>query len=140
MLLLSIQPRYVDAILDGSKQFELRRRKPKAESGPALIYSSAPRMELVASFQIASVTRAPLGLLWQLVRESAGVSRREFDTYFHGLESGVAIEIEDVARLRQPVPLCDLRSAWRGFHPPQSFRYINQTDLDKLTKPARRAA
>jgi predicted transcriptional regulator len=131
MLLLSIHPRYVDAILAGSKTVELRRRRPRIESGKALIYASAPRMELVASFRVAKIVRAPLGSLWQAVRHVAGISRQEFDAYFSGLQSGVAISIADVTEFG-PVPLDDLRAAWDGFHPPQGFRYLDWSDVAAL--------
>src|SRR6266700_1632925 len=118
MLLLSIRPKYVDAILSGAKRVELRRRRPQINCGRALIYATAPQMALVASFQVASVIRAPLALLWQSVCSVAGVSRREFNAYFDGLQSGVAIQIADLTTFR-PIPLDDLRAALNGFHPPQ---------------------
>lgn len=141
MLLLSIHPRFVDAILAGTKQVELRRRQPRVSDGSALIYATAPRMELVARFRIASVVRAPLSMLWQSVRDVAGVSRSEFDAYFAGIESGVAIGIADVFEFPEAVGLEKLRDEWRGFHPPQGFRYITGADFAKLPSGAcRRAA
>lgn len=89
-------------------------------------------MALVAGFRVARVVRAPLQLLWQFVREDAGVSRSEFDAYFVGLRSGVGIWITDVVEFCEPVPLADLRAIWRGFHPPQGFRYLESADIAKL--------
>jgi predicted transcriptional regulator len=113
-------------ILSGEKQVELRRQRPRINSGPALIYASAPTMAIVASFQIESVVQIPLVLLWQSVRDVAGVSRAEFDAYFDGLKSGVAIRIAEVKEFRQPISLADMRISWPGFQPPQSFRYVEQ--------------
>ena len=132
MLLLSVHPRHVDAILAGTKRVELRRRCPRMTSGPALIYATAPRMELVASFRIEGVIRQSLDVLWQEVVDLAGVSRWEFDCYFRGLTVGVAIGIADLVELK-PIALNELRAAWGGFHPPQGFRYLIQADFDKLT-------
>jgi len=132
MLLLSIRPKYVDLILAGTKRVELRRQQPRMKSGEAVIYATSPRMELVASFRISSVIRAPIGMLWQLVRHEAGVSRREFDAYFAGLDAGIAIHITDVSQFHRPLPLHELRAAWKGFHPPQGFRYLNQAEITKL--------
>ncbi len=132
MLLLSIHPKHVDSILAGSKRVELRRQQPHIKDGPALIYATAPRMELVATFHVASVICAPLGLLWQLVRETAAVSRREFDQYFSGLANGVAIHIADVSEFQRPIPLTALRTVWPGFHPPQGFRYVEAADFCKI--------
>ncbi len=97
-------------------------------------------MALVGSFRVESVVRAPLGLLWESVREIACVSRREFNTYFAGLDSGVAIHVADVAEFREPIPLDDLRAAWPGFHPPQGFRYLAPDDTALVPIEQNRAA
>lgn len=133
MLLLSIHPRHVESILSGSKRVELRRIRPRIKSGKALIYATAPQMELVASFRIAAVVHAPLSLLWQTVHDVAGVTRREFDAYFSGLQAGNAIHIADVLEFRAPVSLHELRAVWSGFHPPQGFRYLDSQEIAKLS-------
>jgi predicted transcriptional regulator len=98
-------------------------------------------MELVASFQIANVIRAPLPLLWRLVADTAGVSRRTFNSYFDGLQFGIAIGISEVTQFSTPISLCDLRSMWHGFHPPQGFRYLADVETSRLRmRIARRAA
>jgi predicted transcriptional regulator len=65
-------------------------------------------------------------VLWQSVREVAGVSRREFDDYFTGLYSSVAIWLTDVARFRYPIPLTELRAMLHGFQPPQGSVTLTQ--------------
>ena len=89
-------------------------------------------MELVATFRIARVVRGPLPMLWLLARDTASVSRREFDAYFAGLQSGVAIQIADVAKFSRPISLDELRDAWDGFQPPQGFRYLDEAELARL--------
>lgn len=132
MLLLSIHPKHVDAILAGTKTMELRRRRPRVSSGDALIYATSPRMELVAMFRIGSVICTELDSLWRSVEGQAGISRREFDTYYAGLTQGVAIKIADVVHFPVPIPLATLRREWQGFHPPQGFRYVDASQLDGL--------
>jgi predicted transcriptional regulator len=99
-------------------------------------------MKLVASFTIDRVVSAPLGLLWQSVGGAAGVSRREFDAYFAGIETGIAIHISNVVELHRPISLDELRVAWKGFQPPQGFRYLSQFEVARLMGGAsdRRAA
>jgi predicted transcriptional regulator len=132
MLLVSIHPKYVELILSGDKKVELRRRAPRVNGGSALIYATSPRMELIATFQIASVVRAPLGQLWESVRDIAGVTRTEFETYFAGLELGIAIGIADVEKLRAPVKLNEIRASLGKFHPPQGFRYLSSDQVARL--------
>jgi predicted transcriptional regulator len=132
MLLVSIHPKYVELILSGQKTVELRRRCPRLNSGHALIYATAPQMELIASFQVASVVRAPLESLWESVREVAGVTRSEFEAYFKGLELGVAIRIAGVAKLRAPIGLKEIRAVLGNFHPPQGFHYLSADQVARL--------
>jgi len=89
-------------------------------------------MQLVGEFRIESVKQVPLTLLWQLAREHAGVSRDEFDRYFDGMQSGVAIQIADVVEFQRPIALDELRAAWPGFQPPQGFRYIERPSLKRF--------
>jgi predicted transcriptional regulator len=131
MLLLSIRPRFVDSILAGEKRVELRRKCPRVNCRQAIIYATSPRMELVATFRIESIIKGSLPMLWQSVRGRAGVTRQEFDRYFMGLAAGVGIEIGAVVQF-DPVPLDDLRTAWEGFHPPQGFRYLDRSDLNRV--------
>lgn len=138
MLLLSIHPRHVDAILAGTKRVELRRRRPRISEGQAPIYATSPRKEFAATFRIVGVAREPLESLWRRVGKISGVTRDEFDTYFAGLDSGVAIHVADVKKLREPISLDDLREAWNGFHPPQGFRYLEAADV-KLVMSANSA-
>jgi len=111
---------------------ELRRRQPRTDNGRALIYATAPQMELVATFQVERVTRLPLNLLWQSVRDVAGISRREFDAYYQGLDAGVSIQIANVNELVRPISLKELRETWPGFQPPQGFLYIEDALAAKL--------
>lgn len=132
MLWLSIHPRYVDAILAGEKSIELRRRKPRISEGPALIYATSPRMELVATAWMSSVTQEPLGPLWQTAKDSAFVSRSEFHEYFSGLELGTALHLCRVEPFASAITLERLRKLWRGFQPPQGFRYISDSELSAI--------
>lgn len=133
MLWLSIHPKYVDAILTGQKSIELRRRKPRISEGPALIYATSPRMELVASTWISSVTHASLDSLWKIARESAAVSRSDFLAYFDGLIKGTGLHLEQVQCFGKPIALSRLREIWHGFQPPQGFRYLDEVQLAGLS-------
>lgn len=89
-------------------------------------------MEIVAEFRIAEIVRLPLVLLWQTVRDQAGVTRRAFDSYFAGLEFGVGIRLGNVDEFHEPIALERLRSIWQGFRPPQGFCYVDAADVRKL--------
>lgn len=141
-LLLSVHPRFADAIFAGVKRVELRRRLPRVTDA-VVMYATSPTMALVGSFTVESVVRLPLGPLWRQVRDVAGVTRAEYLDYFDGLAEGVGIFVGDVVRFNQPVLLAKLRRLWPGFHPPQGFLYLDDSAVDLLRSSStqcRRAA
>jgi predicted transcriptional regulator len=136
LVLLSIHPQFVEKILLGEKRVELRRRKPRIDTGDAvLIYSTNPVGKLAGMACVDSVVTLSVSSLWSQVRGCAGVSRSDFDTYFSGLEQGIGIFLTDTIRFRKPIPLWRLRQLWPGFHPPQSFRYFDWQQVAMLRIP-----
>ena len=89
-----------------------------------LIYETSPTMSLVGWFVVDRVERKPLDELWDEVKSTAGVSLVEFNSYFNGVESGVAIHIRESDRIDTPIPLGGLQQMWPGFVAPQGFRYV----------------
>lgn len=124
--MLSIRPRFVDSILAGVKQVELRRRLPHvAANDYVVVYATVPTAAVVGYFTVNRVERLPLGPLWRKVRDISGVTRAEFLEYFAGLTEGAGIFVGDVVPFSRPLPLEELRALWPGFHPPQGFRYLD---------------
>lgn len=145
MLFLSIKPQYVQKILEGDKLVELRRQKPRSRAGDWIaIYESSPTMALVAVAQVAEVNVLPPKKLWRNVQSTAGVTKAEFEDYFHDCDNAVGIVLQAITELPEPVPLDDLRKRWPNFHPPQGFRYLSTTEsrfvLSKIPKTRRQPA
>jgi len=133
-VLMSIRPHYANKIFEGTKTVELRRVKPKViqEGDLIFIYVSSPVKSLVGAFSVALIMEKPLLTLWKNVKDSAGISRSEFFSYFQGVEKGVAIFIKDVWLLPKPIHLSDLRREVKGFYPPQNFRYTSIQQINSL--------
>ncbi len=126
MLVLSLKPRYADAILAGSKTVELRRTRPNLTIPTlALIYSTSPVMSLVGSCRVDSIETRPLRELWPLASDRAKVSRREFDQYFQGRNEGIALHLSEPRPVQTALCLPVLRTLVEDFRPPQSFAYLS---------------
>lgn len=118
--IISIQPKYANMILDGSKTFELRRAIFKQDVEKIFIYASSPICKVVGEFSIDKLIEFNLGLLWLQVRESAGVSKEEFYRYFDGKKKGHAIKVKGVKEYQKPLSLiADFNVATS----PQNFCY-----------------
>jgi len=129
-LLLSIKPRYADAIFAREKRVELRRVKPRVGPGDlVLIYVSSPRCALEGAFEVERVLEAKPSALWGHVSERAGINRAEFDDYFGEREMAYAIVVRKVWRLT-PVTLSTMRRV--KVRPPQSYQYLDKPTAARL--------
>ncbi|WP_419846954.1 ASCH domain-containing protein [Candidatus Poriferisocius sp.] len=137
MIVLSLKPRFAEAILAGTKTVELRRTTPKIEVPTlALLYASTPLRALLGTCIITSANSAPLSDLWREFGSRAELSFPEFKSYFDGVEVGTALTLTQQRRLTRRVPLQDLRAEPIAFRPPQSFAYVDARTGDRLLRMA----
>lgn len=120
-ILLSIRPEYVDSILEGSKRFEFRRRRPIRDVDTVVVYATEPVGRVVAEFSVKNIVHLPLEELWRKTKRYAGISQADFIQYFDGLESGYAYSIEEVTVYEDGFDIVELNV----MTPPQSFCYLD---------------
>ena len=122
-VLLSIKPKYVKAIMDGSKEYEFRKQIFKNRSATiAYIYASSPMKRIVGCFCPSEIVEGHPDYLWEQFRNVSGVSEQEFFEYFTGKENGFAIRIDNLEQFGTPV---DPHEVFDRFVPPQSFCYVD---------------
>lgn len=130
-LLLSIRPRFADAIFAGTKHFELRKVRPKVESGDlVLVYVTSPRCSLEGAFRVGAVLEMSPEQLWPRVRATCALSKAEFMAYYDGKTTAFAIAILQAWRLDTAVQLSELRS--ERIIPPQGYRYLSAGETTSL--------
>jgi predicted transcriptional regulator len=113
ILLLSIRPRHDEKIFAGEKAVELRRTKPRVETGDlVLVYTSSPRCALTGDFVVANLVTGTPEAIWR--------------------KCGSKAEIERAWTFDRPVTLRELRRRMKGFHPPQSYRYVPRVTASSL--------
>ncbi|QDV73241.1 hypothetical protein [Botrimarina mediterranea] len=133
VVLLSIRPQFVERILSGEKAVEFRRTGLPETVASVVVYCTAPVQRVVAYFSVSGVVTAPPDKLWRQFRGVAGIEREAFFEYYKGCEKGRAIQIAEVTRLSQPV---DLAKISRGMKAPQSLRYLDATEFDRVRRHA----
>lgn len=123
-VVFSIRPDYCEKIVSGAKTVELRRRFPMSVpmGTTALIYATSPTRALLGIAEIGEVHRCAPEEIWKAFAERACIERKDFDTYFRGVERGYVIELKRARRLRRTLNLSELRDRF-NFEPPQSFLY-----------------
>ncbi len=121
-VLLSIKPKFADAIFSGSKRYEFRRAIfREADVGTVVVYASAPVSKVIGEFSLEKILEASPYKLWLQTSKYAGITREYFDEYFLGRDVAYALKVGRVQRYEEP------QNLWSGLgvkYPPQSFCYI----------------
>jgi predicted transcriptional regulator len=121
-VLLSIKPRFAEAIMDGGKKYEFRKNKfAKKDITYAYIYSTSPVKKIIGIFKIAEIIEDRPSALWDRLKDQSGISEKEFFDYFNNKETGFAFEIKEVEKFEEPL---DPKILFPNFVPPQSFCYL----------------
>ncbi len=124
-ILISVDERHVQNMLQGIKTVELRRRSIPTPSGSWVwIYSKVPIGEVCAFGIVDKVIEAPPSEIWDTYGKVSGITAAEFNRYFQSKETGCAIVFSSIQRLQQNISLDLLRSKLTAFHPPQFFKHL----------------
>ncbi|KZX46354.1 ASCH domain-containing protein [Haloarcula sp. K1] len=136
VVLLSIKERWANAILDGEKRYEYRRRPP-AQDPPyrGVLYATGGLGAIVGGFETHTVTEAPVDELIEQTVRFTPHKTDDLKDYFKGKETGSAIRIDGWLSYDEPVSLNDLQSANAEFTVPQNFRYLRpDEDVELLNQ------
>lgn len=131
-VLLSVRPRFAEQILAGTKTVEFRRSWAAQPVGLAVIYSSSPIQRLVGIVEIEGMVVAAPTTVWTKCRAlGPGLERNELMEYFIGKERAYGLLLGGITLPTKPVPP---KSLFKGFRPPQSYRYLSTTELRRIGK------
>jgi predicted transcriptional regulator len=132
-VLLSVRPRFADALLDGTKTVEMRRRSIRLGEGAiCLLYASTPTRALTGALTVADVEHGTPDELWDRHGDRTALTRNEYDTYLHGRPTAAALLVETVIAFQTPVPLEELRRRSKRFVAPQSYRFMHHGEVRTL--------
>lgn len=122
-VILSIKPRYANAILGGTKDVEFRKSSFKRKDiDKVYIYSSSPEKKIVGYFYIDTIVSGHPKVLWNSFGHKGAINEKDFFNYYKDKEKGYCIKIKKVKRIEKPIdPLCVLDR----FVAPQSYSYAH---------------
>lgn len=127
--LMSIHPVYADAIMNGDKTTEFRKRRLAPDITTVWVYATSPIQRVIGCFKITETVEASPSLLWERFGRSGCISRINFDKYYAMCDSGFGIRIGAVVALPEPLPLSDVVASGT---PPQSFQYVEDAVFDEM--------
>jgi len=121
-VLLSIKPKYIEQIENGSKLYEFRRVIFKQDIEEIYVYATAPIKQIVGKICIDEIIEDTPKNLWGNFKQKAGINKKDFFEYFSGKEKGYAIKIKDFISFEEPI---DPYQENPEFVPPQSYAYLD---------------
>lgn len=135
--LISIRPPHANAILDGAKTVELRRRIPALQPGTRLwIYATLPVGAVIGLATVDRVVRGEPENIWLEFGSRTGVTRADFDDYFRGVDVAIGLLLVDVQRSNEQVEIARLKRLRSGFHPPQVMMNLSDFEAARLRQMA----
>jgi predicted transcriptional regulator len=133
MVLLSVRPRFAEALLDGSKTVEVRRRRARIIDGAlCLVYASSPKCALLGAIRVETTDIACPDVLWARHGNAMCLERDEYDSYLEGARQPCAIVVAATTTFATPVELPDLRCRVGSFVTPQSYRFLRDRELASI--------
>lgn len=123
--LMSIHGRWAEAIMDGRKQVEFRKRRLAPDIDTVLVYATAPVSKIIGSFTVDRIESGPPAEIWERFGQVGVIPEDEFFSYYGGAASAIAIVVADAERFDVPISLesLDPRPAV-----PQSFAYLDANE------------
>lgn len=125
--LISLEDRFAEGILNGTKLVELRRRSMRLEPGTTIwFYVKVPVGQVIGSARVHSTHSLAPSTLWRRYGDVSGLSRSEFFEYFAGVDRAFALVLNQPKRLEASVSLEALRRLNGSFQPPQFFQHLTE--------------
>ncbi len=121
-ILLSINPEYVEKIMNGSKKFEYRKRECKRKIDRIVIYSTAPVKKIIGEAEVEKVLVDSLEKIWKITKDFSGIDKIFFDSYYRDKDYAVVYQLKNIVEYASPRDL----SEYGISNAPQSFQYIQE--------------
>lgn len=119
-ILLSINPKHVENIMAGTKQYEFRKIQCKEKVDKIIIYATSPVMKVVGEADVMDIIVNKPETVWKTTANYAGITKRFFDDYYRNRDKAVAFKLGNVKQYKKPKDL----SYYGINNAPQSFVYV----------------
>src|SRR3989339_157404 len=134
-LMMPIKPEPAQRIYSGIKKFELRKSIPP-ETGNVYLYETKDNTgdihAIRGCFYFENYFKLPINELWDKVGVLATTQERFFKYYGTGIKYGIALSIERVELLKNPVTIDQIKKIDQNFsfpHYPWSYLQIDENSL-----------
>ena len=120
-MLLSINPEYVESILEGTKVQEQSRFVCRDDVDKIIIYATAPQKQVVAEAEIEYIIEDDVLNVWRQTKQHSGITYSFFRKYYKGKKKAFAYRLKNVVLYDKPLSLEDIGVSCA----PQSYCYLS---------------
>lgn len=124
-MLLSINPEYVESILNGTKIYEYRKFRCRDDVDRIVIYATNPWKQVVAEAEIDSIVEDDILNVWHKTKEYSGITYKFYRKYYKGKKKAIAYRLKNVVEYDKPLTLQDLGVS----SAPQSYQYLSGVEI-----------
>lgn len=129
-ILMSIKPKYAQAIIRGEKTIELRRHIPPIGPQDIIVfYESSPIQRVTFYCRVLEILSMPPQELWDKYSCLFGITKEDYDVYFGNRPTAYGIRLQEVHIFSSQMKISDISQELSA---PQSFRYISPEELEKI--------
>lgn len=128
-ILLSIKPKYAEAICSGKKTVELRKKFIKGNSSKdvfLMLYATAPVKKVVGIARVSTIvtmaadTTEKKQEIWEIVKDKACIEEKDFFKYVDTAKSLSLIYIAWAENLTKEVDVCEMHEG----KAPQNYCFL----------------
>ena len=119
---MAIHPEYAEAILQGRKHVEFRKRPLADDVRTVVMYATSPVKRVVGEFNVQRNLYMTPGELWAAAGAVGAIDADAYSSYFARAEMAVGLVVDTPKRYPREVPLAALTPAPAV---PQSFCYLS---------------
>lgn len=120
IILLSINPQFLEPLFKGIKKYEYRKVKPKNEIDKILFYATSPLKKVVGEAEVETIVEGTPSDIWELTKNDSGISEKFFKSYYLTSKKAIAFKLRNVIKYDL---FLDLEEFNINFTP-QSFIYL----------------
>lgn len=130
ILLISVRPEFAEKILNGTKTIELRKSSPNVNVGDlVIIYSTIPERAIVGTCVVKDIMKRSPRQLWRGYSSKMGIDKKRYFAYFKDSNVAIGIVLTGIDKLDKKLSLDLVRKAIPKFSPPQTFGYLDRSQI-----------
>lgn len=129
-ILMSIKPKFAQAIIRGEKTIELRKYIPRISPEDIIVfYESSPIQRVTFYCKVLEVISMSPQELWDRYSCLLGLTKEEYDVYFCNRPTAYGIRLREAHIFSSQMKISDISQELSA---PQSFRYMSSEELEKV--------